>query len=346
MVVDATDGAPGSFKDRILLERDPHLVIAGTILASHAVGAVEAYLLIRAEYELAGERCRAAVDEAQRAGLLGRGLGDSPVVIRIRVRTGASSTGDAAALVAALEGRPPSRDPRRAVPEESGLFDRPTLIETADTLAQVPALCERGPAWFKGLGCQGAVGLKIFSLSGDVRRPGNYELPRGTPLRHLVEELGGGPLSGKEVAAVMIGGRGGGLLPPSALALPLIEGVLQAHGVGLGSGAIVVASDKTCLLDLARREVAFVARETSGACELCRKGAFELVSAMQTLSSDRAASGARSSELDRELPCAPCCSQGLFALSVAKGLVGRFPEAVTSHRDGSCACHPRRSGRT
>jgi NADH:ubiquinone oxidoreductase subunit F (NADH-binding)/NADH:ubiquinone oxidoreductase subunit E len=268
LVVDGLESEPGASKDRVLLERDPHLVIAGALLACWATGASEIFIVVRGEYELATERFRAAVDAPTRAGLAGEGaLGpERGLPIHVRLAPGHYLTGEQSALIETLEGRAP-RPRRNGEPvESSGLFGAPTLVHNVETLATLPGVAEHGAEWYRGLGVGGAVGTKVVSLGGDVARPGNYEVARGTRLSEIVHGLGGGPAQGKVVVAIQLGGAYGAYLPANALELPYDQPALAARGATVGSGSVVVVSEKACLVDLARRETAYFVREGCGVC--------------------------------------------------------------------------------
>ncbi|MFN7133135.1 MAG: NADH-quinone oxidoreductase subunit F, partial [Myxococcales bacterium] len=346
IVVNADEGEPGTFKDRIILERDPHLLIAGAILAAHALGATDAFIYVRGEYELAAERLRTAVDEANRAGLLGEDILGSGTTLRMHVRLGGGAylPAEGTALLESLEGRlPRPRDPSLR-PEEAGLFGKPTLINNVETLSLVPAIVTNGPDWYRSLGESGAIGMKIFSLSGDVKRPGNYELPRGTPMRKLVDELGGGLGQGKTVTALMVGGGASPLLKPEALDAALSDDALGELGACVGTGAVVVITEKSCLFDLARREIAFFARKSCGACETCRETAREVVNAMDALGADREAAEKRILDAWTQMRESTRCGHA-ETLAPVRSLLKDFPTAVDAHFAGDCPCNPKKGRR-
>ena len=324
LVIDALEGESGLFKDRIILERDPHLLLAGAVMAAYAIGATEIFLVVRREYELALERTRAAVEEALRSGYLGDKVKDSPLSVKMYVRLSAAlRSGDRPGILAALEGTLSRKDPA------AGLYGKPTLVTDVETLSLLPAIVEKGAEWFRGLGVDGAHGVKLFSLSGDVKRPGNYELQRGTPLRTLIDAHGGGPLQGKTITAALIGGAGGGLIPPAHFDVPLDEAALKRDGATLGNGAVVLATEKTCLVDLVRREAIFAARDSIG---VGQQGAVEL----------KAIAEAAPETAEAQLAA-------LSARGVARPLIASlnegFKDAVREHREGLCTCSPKRARR-
>ncbi len=347
LVINADESEPGTFKDRIVLERDPHLLIAGAILAAYATGATEAFVYIRGEYEHAVERMRTAVEEASRAGLLGDHILGSGHNLRMYVRLGAGAylPAEGTALLESLEGRVPRPREPNPPPSEAGLFGKPTLIHNVETLAMVPAIVANGGEWYRGLGAEGGGGMKIFSLCGDVKRPGNFELPRGTPIRTLVEELGEGLAQGKTITALMIGGISSPLLKPEAMDLKLSDDELNDLGACVGTGAVVVVTEKSCLFDLARRELAFLTRKSSGACEGCREGAREALAALDASGTDREATRTRIEELWTQMRESTRCGHA-ETLNPARSLLRDFPEAVDSHVAGECVCNPKKGRRS
>jgi NADH:ubiquinone oxidoreductase subunit F (NADH-binding)/NADH:ubiquinone oxidoreductase subunit E len=344
LVVNAVEAEPGSFQDRVLLERDPHLVLSGAILAAHGIGAGEVFVCVRAEYELAAERIRAAVDEAQRAGLFGeRASGPAASVdVGVRLAPGLLTTAEPTALLESLEGRPPR--PRLSGPpiELSGLFGRPTVVHGPETLAALPAIAERGGAYFRELGLGGAAGTKVVSLSGDVKRPGNYEVPRGTPLSTLVDELGGGLAQGKRICALQVGGGFAPFLPPSALGVGLSDDALSPFGARVGSGALVVITEKSCLFDLARRDAELFAREGCG-CPGCNL-APRWLSQVERLPSDPEAE-VELVALSRALAGPESCPIARNASAALLSLFAQFRSAIAEHGEGACPCSPRKRAR-
>jgi len=335
LLVDAAEREPGSYKDRILLERDPHLVISGAALAAYAVGATEAYLCVRLEYELVQERLRAAIDEATRAGYLGDRVAGSPgfsLRLDVRLVPPPYFAGEAGALVDALEGKPP-----RAAPGPVALFGQPTLVHNVETLARLPSVVSRGGAWWRSLGSGG--GLLVTCLSGDLKRPGAYEVPRGTSLRDLIDGLGGGPAQGKAFIGVQVGGSSGAYLPVGLLDLPLEDSALAPHGAFVGVGAVMAFTEKACVYDLARREAAFFAREGNPACPACHQ------LARLAQKTDEAGAGA-ASEADlraslREVEAAAKaagCALTQRALVPTSSMLQHFSGAVADHAEGRCPC--------
>lgn len=340
VVVNADEGEPGTFKDRPILERDPHLLMEGTAIAAYTVGASQGFIYLRGEYRLARERLASALAEAQAAGFLGDRIAGSPFSFRLHLRLGAGSyvAGEETALLESLEGRPALPRVRPPYPSDRGLFGRPTLVNNVETLAAVPAILEKGPAWYQDLGRQGSSGVKIYCLSGDVARPGNYELPRGITARELIFAYGGGLRRKKRLKAFLVGGASGGFLPPEELDIPLEIAPLRAKGADLGSGAVVVVGEGNCLLDLARRETRFFAKESCGACDPCRLGTRALLKELEKLFDprERPSAEARIRELGMVLADSSRCGLGQVAANPLLSVLRHFPEEITAHAQGRC----------
>jgi NADH:ubiquinone oxidoreductase subunit F (NADH-binding)/NADH:ubiquinone oxidoreductase subunit E len=344
VVVNAVEAEPGSFKDRVLLERDPHLVLSGALLSAHASGASEIFVCVRAEYELAVERTRSAVDEALRGGLFGERAAGSAAAISVKVRLvpGLLAAAEPSALLESLEGRAPRSRLGGPPLEAAGLFGRPTLVHDPETLAAVPAIAERGGAFFASLGRGGASGTKVVSLSGDVKRPGSYEVQRGTALSEIVDELGGGLAQGRQLVALQLGGAFAPLLPPAALSLGLSDEALGGLGARVGCGALVVIAEKSCLFDLVRREAALFAREGCG-CAGCAL-APRWLSQVERLASDPEAE-VELVALSRALASPGACPLAQRSSAPMLSLLQRFRPSLAEHAGGACPCAPRRKTR-
>ncbi|MGE5690405.1 MAG: NADH-ubiquinone oxidoreductase-F iron-sulfur binding region domain-containing protein [Pseudomonadota bacterium] len=264
VVVNADEGEPGTIKDRYVLERRPHLLLEGLLVAMRTVGASEAWIYLREEYARARARLLAALDELRDAGLLdGRAVG-------LVVGAGSYVCGEESALLESMEGRRPMPRLRPPFPAEHGLLGRPTLVNNVETLAHVPAIVGRGGAWFAGLGIGGEHGTRLYSLSGAVARPGCYEAPCGITIRELVEGLGGGAT--EPVGAIVPGGAASGILPPDALDLPLTDAALRPWSAAVGSAAVQVFPERYPVLRLLAETMRFFAEESCQKCTPCRIG--------------------------------------------------------------------------
>ena len=278
VVCNADEGDPGAFMDRSVLEGDPHRLLEGLAIAAYAVGAERGYLYVRAEYPLAIERLRRALEQAHQRGLLGPGSG---LELEVRVGAGAYVCGEETALLQSIQGERGQPRPRPPYPAQAGLWGAPTLINNVETLAAVPVILRRGAEWFAAIGTGTSKGTKVFSLSGAVRRTGLVEVPMGTSLRTVVETMGGGvppglgPAPGA-VKAVQTGGPSGGCIPAHLLDTPVDYESLQALGSAMGSGGMVVVGEAMAMPELARHFMHFSVEESCGKCLPCRAGTVQL----------------------------------------------------------------------
>ena len=278
VICNADEGDPGAFMDRSVLESDPHRVIEGMSIAAYAVGAEQGYIYVRAEYPLAIQRLQTAIRQAKQFGLLGSGILESPFTFNIDIRIGAGAfvCGEETALMASVEGRRGSPRARPPFPAESGLFGQPTLINNVETFANVPPIILKGPDWFAGIGTEKSKGTKVFALAGKISRTGLIEVPMGTRLRQIVEEMGGGAPEGNSVKAVQTGGPSGGCIPAAELDTPVDYESLTKLGSIMGSGGMIVMDQTTNMVDVARFFMEFCLDESCGKCVPCRAGTVQL----------------------------------------------------------------------
>jgi bidirectional [NiFe] hydrogenase diaphorase subunit len=277
-ICNADEGDPGAFMDRTVLESDPHRVIEGLAIAAYAVGASHAYVYCRGEYPLVIRRVRKAIEQAEAAGYLGQTVAGTPYALRIQVRLGAGAyvCGEETALIASVEGKRGQPIPRPPYPAVSGLWDRPTLINNVETLANVPSIIDRGADWFAGIGTGTSKGTKVFALAGHVARTGLVEVPMGMTLREIVFDIGGGMLEGHTFKAVQTGGPSGGCIPAQFLDMPVDYESLLEIGTYMGSGGMIVMDDSTCMVDVAKFFMHFCRDESCGKCVPCRVGTSQL----------------------------------------------------------------------
>ncbi|MFC0804931.1 NADH-quinone oxidoreductase subunit NuoF [Ensifer sp. P24N7] len=270
----ADEGEPGTFKDRIIMERDPHQLIEGLAVSAYAIGAETAYVYIRGEYVTAIRRMEQAIAEAHENGYLGTGILGSNFNFMVYIHRGAGAyiCGEETAMLESLEGKRAQPRLKPPFPAVAGLYASPTVINNVETLACVPHIVMRGPAWFRGIGPDRSPGPKLYCLSGQVRKPGLYELPMGISLQELVEEHAGGPLPGRKVKAVIPGGVSAPVIPASELEVGMDFDSLAAAGSMLGSAGVVVIDDSTCMVKLATRIIEFFHHESCGKCTPCREG--------------------------------------------------------------------------
>ena len=274
LVANADEMEPGTFKDRLLLEGDPHQMIEAVIVSAYAIGATDAYIFVRGEYKVAIERLTRAIGEATAAGLVGDDILGSGynLALHIHGSAGRYICGEETALLTALEGRralPRSKPP---FPQVSGLWGAPSVVNNVETLCNVPHIVNRGAEWFQGLGLGPDAGTKIYGFSGHVRRPGTWELPIGTPLREILEEHAGGMQEGYECVALLPGGASTGFMGADQLDTAMDYASVEKAGSRLGTGAAIMLDQKSCPVGMVRNLEHFFAQESCGWCTPCRDG--------------------------------------------------------------------------
>jgi NADH-quinone oxidoreductase subunit F len=276
LVVNGDESEPGTFKDRQLMERDPHQIVEGTIITAWANEVPHAFIYIRGEYPKPARRVQAAVDEAYEAGLLGKNILGTGYDLEVTVHVGAGAyiCGEETGLINSLEGR--RGEPRLKppyFPAAVGLYMKPTIVNNIETVSNLPHILNKGADWFKGLAHEEDTGTYMVSLSGHINRPGNYELPHGITWRQLFDEVGGGIRDGHELKMWIPGGASAPWFnPQDHLDLEMTKGVTGGAGSMLGSGAVVVMDETTCVVRAAERIVRFFAHESCGQCTPCREG--------------------------------------------------------------------------
>jgi bidirectional [NiFe] hydrogenase diaphorase subunit len=278
VICNADEGDPGAFMDRSVLESDPHSVLEGMAIAAYAVGASQGFIYVRAEYPLAIARLQTAIRQAKQYGLLGSGVFESPFNFNIDLRIGAGAfvCGEETALMASVEGKRGTPRPRPPFPAESGLYNSPTLINNVETFANIAPIIRKGAAWFAGIGTEKSKGTKVFALAGKITNTGLIEVPMGTPLRTIVETMGGGAPDGGRIKAVQTGGPSGGCIPADALDTPVDYESLSKLGSIMGSGGMIVMDDTSCMVDVARFFMEFCMDESCGKCIPCRAGTVQM----------------------------------------------------------------------
>jgi bidirectional [NiFe] hydrogenase diaphorase subunit len=290
VICNADEGDPGAFMDRSVLESDPHSVLEGMAIAAYAVGANQGFIYVRAEYPLAIKRLQTAIKQAKQHGLLGSGIFESPFNFNIDIRIGAGAfvCGEETALMASVEGKRGTPRPRPPFPAESGLWDCPTLINNVETFANVPPILRKGAEWFAGIGTEKSKGTKVFALAGKITNTGLIEVPMGTPLRQIVEEMGGGAPDGGKIKAVQTGGPSGGCIPAEALDTPVDYESLGKLGSIMGSGGMIVMDETTRMVDVARYFMEFCVDESCGKCIPCRAGTVQMLHLLEKILSRKA----------------------------------------------------------
>ena len=274
VICNADEGDPGAYMDRSVMEGNPHSVLEGMVIGAYAIGAHEAFVYIRNEYPLAVKNTELAIRQAEEYGLLGENILGSGFDLSLRINRGGGAfvCGESTALMASLEGKAGEPRAKYVHTSEKGLWDQPTNLNNVETWANVPLIINRGAEWYRTIGTAGSKGTKIFSLVGKINNTGLVEVPMGITLRTIVEEIGGGIPGGKKFKAVQTGGPSGGCLPESMLDLPVDFDELTRAGSMMGSGAMIVMDEDTCMVDIARYFVHFLEGESCGKCVPCREG--------------------------------------------------------------------------
>jgi NADH-quinone oxidoreductase subunit F len=290
LVCNADESEPGTFKDRDLMLKSPHMLIEGMIIAAYAVGANLTYIYIRGEYDVPATRLERAVEEAKAAGYVGERILGSDHTMSLWVHRGAGAyiCGEETALLDSLEGKRGNPRLKPPFPAVQGLFQGPTLINNVETLATVPTIIEMGGEAYAQLGVQGSTGTKLVSVSGNVRRPGNFEIELGTPSREIIYGLAGGPPEGREIKLWFPGGSSAPVLTKDDLDLPYDFDTMAKAGSMLGSGAIIVVDDSHSVVDVAMKTAKFYRHESCGKCTPCREGTNWTVKMLERIDSGEA----------------------------------------------------------
>jgi len=285
VICNADEGDPGAFMNRSLLEGDPHCMLEGLTIAGYAVGAKRGFVYVRAEYPLAVERVRKAIQASHERGLLGTNIFGSGFDFDIEIRLGAGAfvCGEETALMQSIEGRRGMPRPRPPYPAQRGLWGQPTTINNVETLAWVPLIIRHGWEWYAGIGTETSKGSKTFALTGKVNNTGLVEVPMGTTLRELIFDIGGGIRDNKQFKAVQIGGPSGGCLPAEHLDTPIDYESLQAAGSMMGSGGMVVMDERNCAVDIAHYFLSFTQAESCGKCPPCRAGTKRMLEILERI---------------------------------------------------------------
>ena len=270
----ADEGDPGAFMDRSVLEGDPHVVLEAMAIAGYAIGANQGYIYVRAEYPIAVERLRIAIGQAREYGLLGKNIFNTGFDFDIDIRLGAGAfvCGEETALMTSIEGKRGEPRPRPPFPAVKGLFGQPTILNNVETWANIPRIILQGADWFASMGTEKSKGTKVFALGGKIRNTGLVEIPMGTTLREVIEEIGGGIPDGKKFKAAQTGGPSGGCIPAEHFDIPIDYDNLISIGSMMGSGGLIVMDEDSCMVDIAKFFLEFTVDESCGKCTPCRIG--------------------------------------------------------------------------
>lgn len=282
----ADEGDPGAFMDRSILEGDPHVVIEAMAIAGYAIGANQGYIYIRAEYPIAVQRLHHAIGQAREMGLLGKNILGSGFDFDLDLRLGAGAfvCGEETALMTSIDGKRGEPRPRPPYPTTEGIFEKPTVLNNVETYANVPQIILKGADWFRSVGTEKSKGTKVFALGGKINNTGLVEVPMGTTLREIVEEIGGGIPNGKKFKAAQTGGPSGGCIPESLMDIEIDYDNLVSIGSMMGSGGLIVMDEDTCMVDIAKFFLEFTVDESCGKCTPCRIGTKRLYELLDKIS--------------------------------------------------------------
>lgn len=283
----ADEGDPGAFMDRSVLEGDPHVVLEAMAIAGYAIGASQGYIYVRAEYPIAVERLEIAIGQAREYGLLGKNIFGTGFDFDIELRLGAGAfvCGEETALMTSIEGNRGEPRPRPPFPAVKGLFEKPTILNNVETWANVPRIILNGPQWFSSIGTETSKGTKVFALGGKIHNTGLVEVPMGTTLREIVEEIGGGIPGNGRFKAAQTGGPSGGCIPAEHLDVPIDYENLSSIGSMMGSGGLIVMDESNCMVDIAKFFLNFTVDESCGKCSPCRLGTKRLLEMLEKITS-------------------------------------------------------------
>jgi NADH-quinone oxidoreductase subunit F/NAD(P)H dehydrogenase (quinone)/NADP-reducing hydrogenase subunit HndC len=289
VLCNADEGDPGAFMDRSILEADPHAVLEGMLIAAKAINAHKGYIYARTEYPLAISRLGMAIRQATEYGLLGSDIFGSGFDFEVEIYQGAGAfvCGEETALMRSIEGRRGMPRPRPPFPAHKGLWEKPTILNNVETLANVPQIIRKGGAWYASVGTDTSKGTKVFAISGDVNNIGLVEVPMGTSLRSIIYDIGGGIPKKRKFKAVQLGGPSGGCVPEEHLDIPVDFEAIAKVGAIMGSGGVIVMDENTCMVDMARFFMDFIQDESCGKCTPCREGTRRLLQVLEKISEGR-----------------------------------------------------------
>ncbi|MCQ9207814.1 MAG: NADH-quinone oxidoreductase subunit NuoF [Omnitrophica bacterium] len=290
LICNADEGDPGAFMDRALLEGDPHMVLEGIVIAAYAIGACKGYIYVRAEYPIAIEHLKIAIEQAEKYKLVGKNILGTGFNFEIKIKQGAGAfvCGEETALISSIEGRRGQPRPRPPFPTESGLWGKPTTINNVETLANIPVILKIGANEYAKLGTKKSKGTKIFALAGKVNNTGLIEVPMGITLRELVEDIGGGIPNGKRFKAAQIGGPSGGCVPAQFLDKPIDYESVKEMGAIMGSGGLIILDETVCMVEIARYFMEFCVKESCGKCPPCRIGTTRMLDILERICGGKA----------------------------------------------------------
>ena len=341
VVCNADEGDPGAFMDRSVLEGDPHCIIEAMAICGYATGASEGYVYVRAEYPIAVKRLKIAIDQAREYGLLGKNIFDSGFDFDVHVRLGAGAfvCGEETALMTSIEGNRGEPRPRPPYPAVKGLFGKPTTENNVETFANIPQIILKGADWFASMGTEKSKGTKVFALGGKIKNTGLVEIPMGTTLREIIEEIGGGIPNGKKFKAAQTGGPSGGCIPAALMDTPIDYDNLTAIGCMMGSGGLIVMDEDNCMVDIAKFFLNFTVDESCGKCTPCRVGTKRLLEMLDKITEGKATMEDldRLEDLCNYIKANSLCGLGQTAPNPVLATLKFFREEYIAHvRDKKC----------
>lgn len=341
VVCNADEGDPGAFMDRSVLEGDPHCIVEAMAICGYATGASEGYVYVRAEYPIAVKRLKIAIDQAREYGLLGKNIFDSGFDFDVHVRLGAGAfvCGEETALMTSIEGNRGEPRPRPPYPAVKGLFGKPTTENNVETFANVPQIILKGADWFASMGTEKSKGTKVFALGGKIKNTGLVEIPMGTTLREIIEEIGGGIPNGKKFKAAQTGGPSGGCIPAALMDTPIDYDNLTAIGCMMGSGGLIVMDEDNCMVDIAKFFLNFTVDESCGKCTPCRVGTKRLLEMLDKITAGKATMEDldRLEDLCNYIKANSLCGLGQTAPNPVLATLKFFREEYIAHvRDKKC----------
>ena len=331
----ADEGDPGAFMDRSVLEGDPHAVIEAMAIAGYAIGSDQGYVYVRAEYPIAVKRLQIAINQAKKYGLLGKNIFGTSFSFDLSIRLGAGAfvCGEETALMTSIEGKRGEPRPRPPFPAIKGLFEKPTILNNVETYANIPQIILNGAEWFSSVGTEKSKGTKVFALGGKIKNTGLVEVPMGTTLRHIIEEIGGGIPNGKKFKAAQTGGPSGGCIPASHIDTPIDYDNLLAIGSMMGSGGLIVMDEDNCMVDIARFFLDFTVDESCGKCTPCRVGTKRLLEILDKIISGNGEMEDldRLEELANYIKSASLCGLGQTAPNPVLSTMRYFRDEYIAH---------------
>lgn len=340
----ADEGDPGAFMDRSVLEGDPHVVLEAMAIAGYAIGASQGYIYVRAEYPIAVERLRIAIGQAREYGLLGKNIFGTDFCFDIDLRLGAGAfvCGEETALMTSIEGNRGEPRPRPPFPAVKGLFQKPTILNNVETYANIPRIILNGPEWFASMGTEKSKGTKVFALGGKIKNTGLVEIPMGTTLRTVIEDIGGGIPNGKKFKAAQTGGPSGGCIPAEHFDIPIDYDNLISIGSMMGSGGLIVMDEDNCMVDVAKFYMEFICDESCGKCSPCRIGTKRLLEILTKITKGfgTPADLEDLQELAEATKSNSLCALGQTAANPVLSTMKNFPEEYKAHVvDHVCPAH-------